>query len=549
MKHFSHFRRGVTLAPVLIFVLGFVTIGVSVLTLSSSYNRSAKKTVDKWQSDALAESAANILYDQIRTQMLADLTYPFVLNENSMENVKPDGTKDIIGRYSARLVQDREVQTDMNEGGNRFRRYTYHFTIEGRGRATGGVESIVQVKYRAQVDRWLVLREITTSTPPPDVFSFPAGAIVANSRVNIKTNQGLRTFAPNGLDGFVIGNEGISWTPASGSKSSYTNPNIIDIQGYYLVPDGAAYTFTLSKDGLGNDNGSKNYRSPAAAPWGTFPGAPANSIIKLNGSVSFAPPSTVDVWTRDWQRAATAYGSNYYNGNVDSGSLVGNSNDDDGDDDDGDDDDDDGDDDDDDGKKRIQCPAMINGNLRVRDGQVIEFFPASKDPRKNIVYIKGDVENKGQLINHGCTVVFEGKYTDDTDAEYKLLPDPLTFKTREDVMQKSCLLSTKQDANAFEFKTNSSAIVGNVYAAKGGIRVRGSAEFTGMLLAGGSGAAGDINIEPAGGNSFVVRYDPYCANAGDIVVDAESVIDSSFVPGNIYRNYLPTKMFNWVFIK
>jgi len=70
-----------------------------------------------------------------------------------------------------------------------------------------------------------------------------------------------------------------------------------------------------------------------------------------------------------------------------------------------------------------------------------------------------------------------------------------------------------------------------------------------MLLAGGSGAAGDINIEPAGGNSFVVRYDPYCANDGDIVVDAESVIDSSFVPGNIYRNYLPTKMFNWVFIK
>ena len=185
MKQFSHLRRGVTLAPVLIFVLGFVTIGVSVLTLSSSYNRSAKKTVDKWQSDALAESAANILYDQIRVQMLADLTYPFVLNENSMENVKPDGTKDIIGRYSARLVQDREVQTDMTEGGNRFRRYTYHFTIEGRGRVTGGVESIVQVKFRAQVDRWLVLRQVTTSTPPPDVFSFPAGAIVANSKVNI----------------------------------------------------------------------------------------------------------------------------------------------------------------------------------------------------------------------------------------------------------------------------------------------------------------------------------------------------------------------------
>ncbi len=528
MKQFSHLRRGVTLAPVLIFVLGFVTIGVSVLTLSSSYNRSAKKTVDKWQSDALAESAANILYDQIRVQMLADLTYPFLLNENSMENVKPDGTKDIIGRYSARLVQDREVQTDMTEGGNRFRRYTYHFTIEGRGRVTGGVESIVQVKFRAQVDRWLVLRQVTTSTPPPDVFSFPAGAIVANSKVNIKTNQGLRTYAPNGLDGFVIGNEGISWTPASGSKSSYTNPNIIDIQGYYLVPDGAAYTFTLSKDGLGNDNGSKNYRSPAAAPWGTFPGAPANSIIKLNGSVSFAPSSTVDVWTRDWQRAATAYGSNYFNGDVDSESLVERSTD---------------------GKKVVQCPATINGDLRVRDGQVIEFFPASKDPRKNIVYIKGDVENKGQLINHGCTVVFEGKYTDDTDAEYKLLPDPMTFRTREDVMQKSCLLSTKQDATAFEFKTNSSAIVGNVYAAKGGIRVRGSAEFTGMLLAGGSGAAGDINIEPEGGNSFVVRYDPYCANAGDIVVDAESVIDSSFVPGNIYRNYLPTKMFNWVFIK
>lgn len=528
MKHFSHFRRGVTLAPVLIFVLGFVTIGISVLTLSSSYNRSAKKTVDKWQSDSLAESAANILYDQIRAQMLADLTYPFVLNENSMENVKPDGTKEVIGRYSARLVQDREVQTDMNEGGNRFRRFTYYFTIEGRGRATGGVESVMQVKFRAQYDRWLVLRQVTTSTPPPDVFSFPAGAIVANTRVNIKTNQGLRTYAPNGLDGFVIGNEGISWTPASGSKSSYTNPNIIDIQGYYLVPDGAPYTFTLSPDGLGNNNGTKNYRSPAAAPWGTFPGAPESTIIKLNGSVSFAPSSTVDVWTRDWQRAATAYGSNYFNGNVDSDSLVERSTD---------------------GKKVIQCPATINGNLSVRDGQQIEVFPASKDPRKNIVYIKGDVENKGQLINHGCTVVFEGKYRDDSDAQYKLEPDPMTFKTREAVMQKSCLLSTNAVSDAFEFQTNASAIVGNVYAAKGGIRVLGNTEFTGMLLAGGTGAAGGIDIAPAGGGSFVVRYDPYCANAGDIVVDAESVIDSSFVPGNIYRNYLPTKMFNWVFIK
>jgi hypothetical protein len=346
--------------------------------------------------------------------------------------------------------------------------------------------------------------------------------------VNIKTNQGLRTYAPNGLDGFVIGNEGISWTPASGSKSSYTNPNIIDIQGYYLVPDGAPYTFTLSHDGLGNNNGTKNYRSPAAAPWGTFPGAPESTIIKLNGSVSFAPSSTVDVWTRDWQRAATAHGSNYFNGNVDSDSLIERSTD---------------------GKKVIQCPATINGNLSVRDGQQIEVFPASKDPRKNIVYIKGDIENKGMLINHGCTVVFEGKYRDDSDAQYKLEPDPMTFKTREAVMQKSCLLSVGEECNTFEFETNVSAIVGNIYAAKGGIRVRGNAEFTGMLLAGGTGSKGGSDIEPNGGGSFVVRYDPYCANAGDIVVDAESVIDSSYVPGNIYRNYLPTKMFNWVFIK
>jgi hypothetical protein len=516
-----------SLAPVMMFALGFTVMGVAVMSLSVTHNKGAKRTIDKWQSDTLAESAANILYDQIRLQMISDLSYPFVLNDTTVTVPKPDGTTDTVGTYSARLLQDREVQTDVEEHGNKYRKFTYYYTVEGRGKAVGGVESVVRVKFRGEVWRNLVPRFTTSGNPPPEMFSFPVGAIVSNSSINVRSNGGLKVTSPNGNDAHLMAESGISWSPSSGSKSSITSSNYMDIQGYYLVPDGGAYSSTVGTGGMGNPNGIKNYKSPSAPAQGNFPGAAANSVVKLEGDVGLADESTVNGWTAEWDTNSKKSGSNYFSSSVTSSSLPARP----------------------DGKIGIQSPAQINGSLNVANGQKIELWPSSKDPRKNIVYVKGNISNLGQLVNHGVTLVFEGKYTDDSDAKYQLEPDPLTFKTIEEVMQKSSLLSMSKANDSIQMSTNSSQTTGIVYSLKGGIRMTGNGSIRGMLLAGGTGANGGVDIRPNGGGQFLINFDPYAATGGDIIVDEESVIDTNFVPGNIARNFTPTKLFNWVSVK
>lgn len=527
MKMSLHRKRGMSLAPVMMFALGFTIMGVGVMSLSLTHNRGAKKATDKWQSDTLAESAANILYDQIRLQMISDLSYPFVLNNTTVTVPKPDGTTDTIGTYSASLIQDREVQTDVEEYGNKYRKFVYYYTIEGRGRAQGGVESVIRTKFKGEIWRNLVPRFTTGGNPPPGMFNFPAGAMVSNTNINVRSNGGLKVTSPNGNDAHVMSGTGISWTPSSGSKSSITASNYMDIEGYYLVPDGAAYSNTVGTGGMGNPNGIKNYKSPAAPADGDFPGAAANSVVKLQGDVGLADVSTVNDWAAEWNTNSRVAGSNYYSSSVTSSSLTARP----------------------DGKIGIQSPAQINGDLTVANGQKIELWPASKDPRKNIVYVKGNIRNLGNLVNHGVNIVFDGKYTDDSDAKYQLEPDPLTFKTIEEVMQKSTLMSLNQSTDAIAMSTNSAQTTGILYSLKGGLRFTGNGSVRGMLLAGGTGSNGGIDIRPNAGGQFLINFDPYAATGGDIVVDAESVIDTNFVPGNVARNFTPTKLFNWVTIK
>jgi hypothetical protein len=523
----NHSRRGMSIAPVMMFALGFTTVGISVISMSNTYNRGAKKVADKVQSNSLAESAANVLFDNIRVQMRADQTFPFNLNEVALTVPKEGGGDETIGNYSARVTANREVQTDVEIYGTKYRKFTYYFTIEGRGTAAGGVESVVQCNFKGDIYKYLVPRHTVTATPPPNSFSFPIGAIVSNTDIDIRTDQGLRTSSLDGKNGgHVIANDGISWRAASGSKNSIVNPNLLDIQGYWLVPDGASYSATTGNSGLGNPNGTKNYRSPAAPAEGDFPGAAANTVIKLEDTVGFADETQVNNWKNDWYAQATTGAYNNYASNVNSGSIAPRPGD---------------------GKIGIQAPAKLEGDLDVADGEKVELWPASTDPRKNVVYIKGDVKNRGQIVNHGVTLVFEGKYEDDSDAEYKIEPDAATFKDRDLAVMRSAFLSLNKSKNAIKFHTNSSATTGLIYALNGGIEVDGSnAEFTGMLLAGGSGSNGGIQIRPGGGSSFVVNYDPYAATGGTLALDAGSVIDTEMVTNGTQSPFSPTKMVDWI---
>ncbi len=517
-------QRGMSVVPVMIFVIGFGAVGVSVMSMSNTQAKEVKGAGDKWQADGLAASGANILYEQIRQQMIADQSYPFVLTETTQKVKRPDNTEDSLGKCSARVVADRLVEKD--EGG--YRKQTYYFTIEGRGISDSGKESKSRVEFKGTMWRHLVPRDTYGNNGAPDSIWFPTGAIVANGSVNMTTNQGIRTISPNG-DAHVVGNKGLKWTPSSGSKNSFVNPNIVDIQGYYLVPDGGPYTSTISSNGLGNPNGNKNYRSPAAPAQGDFPGAAANSVVKLNGAASFPDEGTVNNWAADYLNSASVSTGAKFSSGLNSSAITPRVSD---------------------GQIGIQSPALITGDLNVSNGATVHLWPASTNPKKNIIYVKGNIKNLGNIINHGCTLIFDQTYEDSPSATYRIEQDALTFKTKEEAVMKSALLSMKKSNDAFKFHTNGSATTGLVYAMRGGIQVDGSnADFTGMLLAGGTGANGDIEIKPGGGNSFTVHYEAYAATGGNVVMDAESLINTDYVAGNVAQPFTPTKLYNWNWTK
>lgn len=513
-----------SVVPVMIFVIGFGAVGVSVMSMSNTQAQEVKGAGDKWQTDGLAASGAHILYEQIRQQMIADQSYPFVLSETVQKVKRPDNTEDTLGKCSARVVADRLVEKD--QGGYRIQ--TYYFTIEGRGVTAAGKQSIARVEFKGEMYRHLVPRDTYGNNGAPDSIWFPTGAIVANGAVNMTTNQGIRTISTN-KDAHVVGNKGITWNPFSGSKNSFANPNVIDIQGYYLVPDGGPYTSTMSTNGLANPSGAKNYRSPAAPAQGDFPGAAANSVIKLNGSAAFPNESTVNNWAADYLNSASVASGAKFPTGLSSSAITPRVSD---------------------GQIGVQSPALITGDLNVSNGATVHLWPASTNPKKNVIYVKGNVKNMGNIINHGCTLIFEQTYEDSASATYRIEQDALTFKTKEEAVMKSALLSLKKAPDAFKFHTNGSATTGLVFAMKGGIQVDGSnADFTGMLLAGGTGANGNIDVKPGGGNSFTVHYEAYAATGGNVVMDAESLINTEYVAGNVARPFTPTKLYNWNWTK
>jgi len=159
--------------------------------------------------------------------------------------------------------------------------------------------------------------------------------------------------------------------------------------------------------------------------------------------------------------------------------------------------------------------------------------------------VRGNVKNLGALLNLGVTIVMEGKYTDGPSSEYKVSSDGSLFANDDLVAQRAGFISTAKEKEAFRFRTNSSARTGLIYAALGGIQVEGAnVEFTGSLVAGGRGGDGGIDINPGGGNSFVVRYDSWAVNGGSLEITEPAEVEVTYNLGGITRGFQPTKLFN-----
>ena len=522
-------KRGSTTLLSLLFVMGFTVLGLGIVGLTAGQHANVGKSNGKQQANALAESALEVFYDQIRNQMVNETSYPFSLAQTSV-SMPINGVTTTIGTYSARLINAREVQTDVTQGNDKLRRYSYTFKVEGTGTTASGMVSKIQATFVGDFYRNIVKKEVArVVTAPPGQIYFPVGALVSNTTVDITTDNGLRTYSPSGNDAHVIANEGMSWNTATGTKSSNSNPNVIDIQGQFLVPPLGPLQSTNGVNGLGNSNGITNFRNPGLAATTTFAGSPPNTVLSMSGPVNFANESTVDGWATKWRTRATATDSLTWEGTVNNDNIPKREGD---------------------QWQIISAPCTITGDLVVQQGKQIRLMPKSTNPVDNVVYVKGNVINKGQLLNLGCTLVFEGKYTDTKDAQYKVDPQGSPFTTRELVLMRSAFISLNQSKDAITWSSDASCSPGLVYSTKGGIRITGSnAELSGLLLAGGTGANGGIDIRPGGGASFTVRYEPYAATGGALTLDSASKIDYEYVPGNVCKAFSPGKPFNWNWLR
>ncbi len=515
-------------AAVTLFVMTFTMMGAGMLTFTRSLHHNTARSAQKQQANALAESGIHELYDQIREEMPGTGTYPLLLSEKDASSGYGGSTWK-IGTYRAHIVDVKSSFTEVSEGSGWYRRdHRYIFQVEATGRSRSGITSTYRATFHADLSEKLrdVSYEVSNGNPTNlDTFGFPTGAMVSNNRIILRSRGGIRTYDSGG-NAHLIANKGIEWNP-SGGKSSLTNPNIIDIQGQYLVPGGSVYDFTIGSGGLGNSNGTKNYRNPSAPGGPGFEAGPENQVLPMSGEVKFANETNTSKWEADWRGYATGPSSKIYTSEVKTSAIAP---------------------DPITGQTMLRTPAFIDGDLTVEAGRTLRLTPSSTNPRLNVVYVRGDIKNMGQLMNLGVTVVVLGKYQDGPSSEYKLDNQYSPFGAMDRVSEKSALVSLSKSPDAISFKSNSSVRTGLIYAANGGVTIDSSnLEIRGMVLAGGVGENGNITVNAGGSNSFVVHYDQFAGIPG--AVSGGSSGSVTLIPKHWESNFRPSEIYNWIQVK
>lgn len=514
-------RAGFSTATYMTFAFATTMVGLGSLALTNSRERISGVSHKKVQSNLLAEAGIEALYDQIRNEMKASGNYSFELSSRNLTQGTGSGATN-FGSYEARILRVDQNEQDLGSGGSRYRRTTYTFQLEGKGKAASGPTSVVRARFVSTRDVALVPQ---TSNPPNfanNPVTFPVGAIVSNSKVNIKTDQGVKTTSPDGRSGHVLANQGIVWNVASGNKNSVRATDVLDIQGQYVVPNGGAYQLTVGPNGMGNANGVTNYRNPGLPAQGNFLGSPANSVVRSSGPISFASDSRIDSWVSRWQGAIANTTPLPTTNSSQVGPVNGLNN-------------------------TLRCPVVINGDLNVDAGTTLRLLPKSTNPWENVIYVKGNIRNAGELLNLGVTLVVEGKYVDTPSAKYDLSEVGSPFGTSTMVRMRASMMSLNQNDDAVTLNQNASSTIGLIYALKGGIRMYGSgASLTGSVVAGSSSSGAGVTIEPSGGGRLEVNFDPYSATGGPLRVDPGETI---WVPGPVTMAWNPNRVSNWAYLQ
>lgn len=505
-NRFSSKRAGSSLAMTLMFLSVIALVTLAAVGVSTTNDSMAQRAVEKSQANALAESGVQMLYDQLCRDAVALKSPTQTITNPSVCTVFAGRTR-IQGGYAARVVNVDSIRTSPAPGYSAGSvQYIDTYLVEGTGTAKNGTTSITQATFR--------LKRVYSSdgTPGgPDVMVEFPGAINSNTDIQIVTNGGVRTLDNVGVNkaASMVANNGITWSPYSGVKTSYVNPNLIDVQGQILVPnqpDSSVVDFTRGVSGLGNPNGTKNYTSAnSSIGSGALFDAESNDVTGM-GQPKYYPGYDELVQMRSnllAQAQNAPYSAQY--GSISSSTVPIDSGT---------------------GMKVIKAPAVINGNLIVNSNDAVALIPRSTNIEENIIYVTGDVANVGELANMGVKLVILGQYRDSKDSIYKMSDQGSPYGSLAEVYKSGGLLSLNQRQDAISISSDISSRYGNIYAAAGGIVVTGCLEINGILTSGGpreytanqiwnnspgskGGKAkygGGVQIRPDRGGTFCVSY-------------------------------------------
>lgn len=507
-------RSGMGSVAVLAFVFTIAVLGVVVVSGSMSAYRNTSRTAEKSQANMLAQAGLEDMYNRIRTQMAASGDYPFTIASTAVgydgNALKPAGS------YSAKVVTFQDAQLDHDYYGTRLRRTDYTFEIEATGVARYGIKSTIRARFSAVREQQL--KKITTTTQigqAPKQIYFPRAAMSSAGKITFQNNAGVTITSPNHASGHVLAAQGIVWNPVSGSKESFGDTKVVDIEGQYVV-NHDAFEFTKSSNGLGNSNGSKNYASPSPKD-----GIDPNSVLYTDSGVSLADSSVTTSWRDRWIPVASGTGSVVYNASVNSAAITPDAG----------------------GKRTLQAPAYINGDLLVNSSDTLSLYPTSSNPMQNIIYVTGDIKNLGNIKNLGVKLVSVGKYTENPSSRYEISSAGSPFTSDARVLQNSALMSLSNDNDAIKLSSTATETMGLVYALNGGIEVSASEkDMRGVLVSGGRGGDSGIKIANSSSGKFKLTFTPEATYPGDIDLDSIQHIDVTYEPDAIWMPFTPSRI-------
>ena len=501
-------QRGMALMLTTLMLMGITLIILATATLTDTSGRIADRGAQKTEATLLAEAGMNSFYDTIRSTMIANngVSYPAAPATPTTLSTTMGGVIRTVGTYTAQYVGTPTTTTASINLGTQTQT-TWTFTILGIGTSQNGLStSQVQSTYTATIiQNNLGLNASATAALGP-------GALQSATTINFRTDGGVRVYDNANLNAAnIIANGGIGWSPYSQSRSN-ANPNILSTQGDFQVPNtpSTAYAYTTSPTtGLYKSAGNSIFNSLT------------NSIVSLSAPETFPSTTQVSTWQSNWITAAQST-NNVSTGSVSASSVTPNASN------------------PGQGEHRITAPAYINGNLNV-DSNQLYLQPNSDATKSNVVYVNGNVNNAALLYNRGVVLVVAGQYNEtSTSAQYALQTQFSPYSSMTALYGATALVALQAAPTAVNMITSSSSGPGLVFTPNGGITIQGNNEIDGVLISGGTGAAGGINIYPQNGNSFVVKYH------SEAVVGRIDFNLSVSTGGAIIQAFTPTRMKQWL---